>query len=106
MKMIEFIRKTTAEVIDDMKAPFRMSMISRTFDSLIDKAEETRLDVETSLLDERKALSLSSDEIEAKAHIKQIVELQMRLAAAEANAKAVGAEKVFEFGDAPAGGQK
>lgn len=101
MKMLEWIKKGTAEMVEGLKWPFRVKMIDRALESLIDGAEVARDRVECQLVEKRKALTTVTNEDEAKAVLKAILTLKAELAAAVEAAGYAAEEKTYLNSPAP-----
>ena len=99
MKVIEKIRKMTAEVIDDLKWPLRLAAIKRAADSLIGKTEEERINTDQKIIDLHKKLTAIKDESEAKAIWKEIAIARIELEEIEHFSAIVKEEQEKLFAD-------
>lgn len=92
MTLIEKIRKSTDEVIEDLKWPLRLKMIKRAAESFTDAIEVERISSEQAIIDLRKKLTLCTDENAARGIWNQIATMRMKLEETEALAKIVKSE--------------
>ncbi|MDD5358245.1 MAG: hypothetical protein PHX80_03810 [Candidatus Nanoarchaeia archaeon] len=83
MTVLEKLAKSTDVVIEAIKWPFREASIKRMADDVVDSAEETRLSVESQVIDKQTALSKEGDKDKQRAIFKEIVALRMELEEAQ-----------------------
>ena len=83
MTMIEKIRKSTDEVIEDLKWPLRLKMIKRAAESFTDAIESERLTSEQKIIDLRKKLTICKDEDSARKIWNDIAKARLELKATE-----------------------
>lgn len=95
MTVLDRIRKATAEVMDDLKWPGRKRMIKRATASVVDAAEEKRIDADQKLIDLRKRLTACTVEDEARRIFKEIVAVKSELDDVESVAEIARAEKAY-----------
>ncbi len=92
MTLIEKIRKSTDEVIEDLKWPLRLKMIKRAAESFTDAIEAERITTEQKIIDLRKKLTTCKDEDTARKIWNEIAKARITLEETEALAKVVKSE--------------
>ena len=92
MKLIEKIRKSTDEMIEDIKWPLRLKMIVRAAESFTDAIESEKITTEQTIIDLRKKLTLCKDEESARKLWAQVAKARLEALETAELAKIVQAE--------------
>lgn len=93
--VLDKIRKSTDEIMEDLKWPLRLKAINRAADSFEDAIESERITQDQVIIDLRKKLTTSKNEDEARKVWKQIAEARIKIQEAEKLAQIVKDERNY-----------